>query len=128
LNVVHRLNAGEVVSPEEMHYRLLKRLEEEPDLSQRQLASELGISLGKVNYCLRALLSRGWIKVENFKQSRHKLSYGYLLTPDGVHAKGRAAWHFLDAKRAEYETIKRQIAELEREVARARGDDSGDGE
>lgn len=107
-----------------MHYRLLRRLEEEPDLSQRQLARELGVSLGKVNYCLRALVSYGWVEIDSFNDSRHKRSYRYMLTPDGARAKCASAWRFLDAKRAEHEMLTHQIAELEREIRCADGDDS----
>jgi len=76
--------------PDETRYRLLKYLEAHPEASQRVLARELGVSLGKVNYCIRALLDRGWIKVMNVKNSDNKLVYRYLLAPSGVEQKARA--------------------------------------
>ena len=74
---------------DEVRYKLLKLLEPNPKLSQRQVARELGISLGKVNYCLRALVDKGWIKAGNFKNSENKTEYLYLLTPRGIEAKAR---------------------------------------
>ena len=101
---------------DELRYRLLKRLEADPHLSQRELARELGISLGKANYCLKALIAQGWIKVDNFKNSRHKMAYRYLLTPAGIREKAQVAVRFLKHKQAEYATLEREIAELRREM------------
>ncbi|MBK9657400.1 MAG: MarR family EPS-associated transcriptional regulator [Rhodanobacteraceae bacterium] len=83
---------------DDTRYRLLRLLTEHPNLSQRELASELGLSLGKTNYCLRALIERGWIKVQNFSSSDKKLAYAYVLTPTGVVAKFRATADFLRRK------------------------------
>ena len=105
---------------DDVHYRLLKLLEERPDASQRELAVALGISLGKINYCIRALLDRGWIKATNFKNSNNKLAYAYLLTPQGIEAKARITARFLLRKMAEYEALEREIAQLKAEVAAAR--------
>ncbi len=104
---------------DDVHYRLLKVLEERPDASQRELAQTLGISLGRINYCVKALLDQGWIKVTNFKNSKNKLAYAYLLTPSGIDAKTRITTRFLKRKIAEYEALKQEIARLQAEVAPA---------
>ena len=86
-------------------------------MSQRQIADALGISLGGVNYCLRALAEIGWIKVGNFAKSGHKLGYLYLLTPQGVKEKAKITASFLAKKRLEYEALRQEIARLEVELA-----------
>ena len=101
---------------QETHLKVLRRLEENPDLTQRELAEALGISLGKANYCLKALIGKGWIKANNFKNSRNKSAYAYLLTPSGLEEKARITVHFLKQRISDYEQIKREIAELEQEV------------
>lgn len=98
-------------------YRLLKRLEANPGLSQRALARELGVSLGKVNCCLRALMDKGLIKARNFRDSRNKLAYLYVLTPKGVAEKARLTMEYLRIKVAEAEAIQREIEALRREAA-----------
>ncbi len=85
---------------EDIHYRLLKLLAERPQTSQRQLSQALGVSLGKVNYCVKALLDQGWMKASNFKNSNNKLAYAYLLTPSGINAKARITARFLKRKLA----------------------------
>jgi EPS-associated MarR family transcriptional regulator len=101
---------------EETRYRLLKILEANPELSQRQLAETLGVSVGKVNFCLRALLEKGLLKVRNFRDSNNKLAYAYYLTPKGAQAKVRATTQFLKRKLKEYEEIREEIEALKREV------------
>jgi EPS-associated MarR family transcriptional regulator len=101
---------------EDTHFRLLRLLEARPELSQRDLARELGASLGKVNYCLHALIDTGLVKARNFRNSRNKLGYAYLLTPRGIDSKATIAVHFLKRKIAEYETLKTEIEQLQREV------------
>jgi EPS-associated MarR family transcriptional regulator len=103
-----------------MHYRLLKVLEERPDLSQRELARELGISLGKVNYCLAALIEKGWLKARKFRHSTDKLGYAYLLTPRGIKQKAALTVSFLRRKVAEYEDLEREIAQMRQEVENSR--------
>jgi EPS-associated MarR family transcriptional regulator len=103
---------------EEVRYRLLKLLEPNPHLSQREVARELGISLGKVNYCLKALVGKGWIKAANFRNSRNKTAYMYLLTPRGFEEKARVTAQFLQIKMREYETLKSEIAQIREEVKR----------
>ncbi|GAB4178177.1 MAG: MarR family EPS-associated transcriptional regulator [Wenzhouxiangellaceae bacterium] len=102
---------------DQIRHRLLCLLSDEPQLSQRQLARRLGLSLGKTNYCLRALIDKGWVKVRNFTGSRHKLAYMYLLTPRGMSAKARITRRFLARKLAEYEQLEQEIAELRAQVA-----------
>jgi EPS-associated MarR family transcriptional regulator len=97
-------------------YQLLRVLEERPEISQRHLARELGMSLGKTNYCLRAVIDRGWVKARNFKNSKNKSAYLYQLTPKGVSAKARITKRFLDRKLAEFQTLEEEIAELRAEV------------
>jgi EPS-associated MarR family transcriptional regulator len=104
---------------DDIHYRLLKILEERPDASQRQLADALGFSLGKINYCVKALLDKGWVKAQNFKNSKNKLAYAYVLTPSGIDAKARITARFLKRKMAEYEALKAEIARLKAEVGQA---------
>lgn len=100
-----------------LHYNLLKLLEENPNLSQRELAQRLGVSLGKTNYCLKALLEKGWIKINNFRNSDNKLAYAYLLTPRGIESRARMTVEFLKIKKQEYERLQQEIEQLRREVA-----------
>ncbi|MBN2124139.1 MAG: MarR family EPS-associated transcriptional regulator [Deltaproteobacteria bacterium] len=105
---------------QEIRYRLLKVLDRNPDLTQRQMAREMGVSLGKVNYCLSELAKRGFIKVNRFRVSRNKIQYLYIITPHGFEEKARLTLSFLKRKLYEYEEIRRQIRELSRE-AKAEG-------
>ena len=102
---------------DEYRYKILKRLEGEPEISQRELAKELGISLGKVNYCLRALIEKGWVKANNFRNNQNKKAYMYLLTPRGLEEKSRITVEFLKIKIAEFEALKREVEILQREAA-----------
>jgi EPS-associated MarR family transcriptional regulator len=101
-------------------YSLLKILAENPSLSQRDLAKQAGVSLGKVNFCLNALISKGCLKVNNFRNSENKLAYSYLLTPRGIEEKARMTVEFLQIKVAEYERLRIEIEELEREAQNVR--------
>ena len=101
---------------QEIRYKLLRVLSEENGLTQRDMARRMGISLGKVNYCLSELARKGLIKVHRFKSAKNKIPYTYLLTPRGMEEKARLTVSFLRRKISEYEQIKRQIAELAREV------------
>jgi EPS-associated MarR family transcriptional regulator len=104
---------------DEVHLRVLRLLGERPDTSQRELADQLGVSLGKANYCLRALVEKGFLKIDNFRRSSNKLSYAYLLTPSGIEAKARLARSFLARKQSEYEALRAEILALEEEVGTA---------
>lgn len=97
---------------DEYRYRILKLLEANPQASQREIARTLGISLGKVNYCLKALIERGWVKANNFRHNEQKRAYLYLLTPKGIQAKATVTIRFLKWKLDEYESLKRELAEL----------------
>lgn len=97
-------------------YGLLKKLENNPALSQRALAKQLGVSLGKINYCLNALVEKGYLKVNNFRNSDNKLAYTYLLTPHGVDEKARITVRFLRCKVQEFERLSAEIDELKREA------------
>jgi EPS-associated MarR family transcriptional regulator len=101
---------------EEMRYQLMRLLEANPELSQRDVARELGISLGRVNYCLQALTRKGWIKATNFKNSHNKAAYMYLLTPRGLDEKARLTLQFLMSKMREYEKLRVEIDEIRREA------------
>ncbi len=101
---------------EALALRALEALEQEPRLSQRALSRELGVSLGKTNYCLRALIDKGLVKLQNFQQNPQKLKYAYLLTPQGVEEKTRMTWRFLRRKEAEYEALQAEIAALRASV------------
>ncbi|MGZ3159259.1 MAG: MarR family EPS-associated transcriptional regulator [Burkholderiaceae bacterium] len=109
---------GTEVSPtdtEEAHLRLLRLLAANPRMSQRDLADALGVSLGKTNYCLKALLAKGHIKMQNFRNSQNKLAYAYLLTPEGITEKTGLTGRFLKRKIAEYESLKHEIELLKLE-------------
>lgn len=100
----------------ETHLKILKRIECNPHVSQRELAEELGVSVGKVNYCVKALIGKGLVKVGNFKRSSDKMGYLYLLTPQGIEAKARLTASFLKHKIAEHELISKEIEQLKRDV------------
>lgn len=101
---------------EEASYKLLKRLEATPAISQRELAREMGMSLGKVNFCVRALIDKGMVKASNFHNSQNKLSYLYVLTPKGVESKFVLTKKFIERKTIEYEALQNEIAQLKFEV------------
>jgi EPS-associated MarR family transcriptional regulator len=102
---------------DELRYRLLQLLEANPQMSQREVARDLGISLGRVNYCLKSLVDKGWIKVTNFRNSRNKAAYMYWLTPSGLEAKAGVTMRFLRAKLDEYERLTADIDRIRAEVA-----------
>ena len=125
----HSNPPGESLSRQEsLDFELLALLEREPQLSQREMAGRLGISLGRTNYCLRALVDKGAIKLGNFRASRTKLSYAYRLTPTGISQRVSLTRRFLERKLAEYDRLEAQIAELRRELGDGRqaGERTGD--
>jgi EPS-associated MarR family transcriptional regulator len=101
---------------EEAQFHLLRLLEHDPQASQRELSAALGISLGKTNYCLQALIRHGFVKARNFRNHQNKRVYAYLLTPSGIEEKARVTLRFLARKQREYAALKTEIAELEREA------------
>jgi len=114
MNIYEMLSA---MLTDETRYRILKLLEADPHASQRRISDELGISLGRVNYCLNALIRKGLVKANNFRNSENKRAYLYLLTPRGIEEKARVTARFLRVKLDEYEILKRELEELEREAA-----------
>ncbi len=100
---------------EDNYFWVLRRLQETPDVSQRELAKELGISLGSINYCLQALVEKGWVKMQNFNQSSHKMGYVYLLTPNGIIEKSALTARFLQRKMEEYESLREEIEKIKAE-------------
>ena len=101
---------------EELRYKLLRLLAEEPQISQRDLACRLGISVGKANYCLSALVEKGLVKINNFRKANNKLVYVYLLTPSGIEAKTQITVSFLQRKMTEYGALQEEIEALRQEV------------
>ena len=104
--------------PDSHHYKLLKIIEANPAIQQREMAKEMGVSLGKANYCLQALVQKGLVKMDNFRRNDNKLAYIYLLTPPGIEEKARLTVSFLKHKVAEYDAIRNEIEELRREAER----------
>jgi EPS-associated MarR family transcriptional regulator len=103
-----------------MRFKVLRALEQQPDLSQRQLADMLGVSLGKTNYMLRALLDRGLLKVRNFRNSENKLAYAYFVTPGGLAEKAALTRGYLERKSQEYEALRDEIDKLKLELEQLR--------
>ena len=102
---------------QETHLKILRHLEDNPDVTQRQLAAGLGISLGKANYCMKALINKGLVKAKNFKNSANKRAYLYILTPKGIETKTRISVRFLQRKVEEYEALRIDIEQLKTELS-----------
>ena len=102
---------------EEISYKLFNLVEQHPNLSQRELAKEMGISLGKTNNCLKGLMGKGWLKARNFKNSNNRIAYAYVLTPTGLREKAKITARFLKHKVREYEILKSEIEKLRQEVS-----------
>lgn len=107
--------------PEAWRLQMLKLLQDNPGLSQRQLAAQMGVSLGKANYCLRALVEKGLVKLGNFGKNPNKRQYAYILTPAGLEEKTRITLAFLRRKEAEFEAIRREIETLKGDLKPSRG-------
>jgi len=99
----------------DIHLDLLRKLESNPEYTQRELANEMGVSLGKVNYCMKKLTEKGLIKLTNFSHNPNKMGYSYLLTPSGIKEKSRLTFSFLKRKVIEYKILKKEINELQLE-------------
>lgn len=106
---------------DEYRYKILKLVENNPSISQRELAKALGISLGKANFCLKALIDVGLVKATNFRNSKNKLAYMYLLTPSGIEAKAAITMRFLKYKLQEFEALEKEIHELREEASQSAG-------
>jgi EPS-associated MarR family transcriptional regulator len=102
---------------EDLHFRVLKLLQDNPALSQRELARIVGVSNGKLHYCMKALIDKGLVKLSNFANSKHHLGYAYLLTPAGIAQKASMTGRFLKRKLEEYEALHAEIAALQAEMA-----------
>jgi EPS-associated MarR family transcriptional regulator len=109
--------------PTELQFRVLRLLESNPHLSQRELSKSLGVSLGGMNYCLKALVTKGFIKIQNFRNNQNKWVYAYLLTPQGVAEKTALTGAFLKRKMQEYQELKEEIESLTREIHSSDFDD-----
>jgi len=101
---------------EDTYFRVMRILQENPDLTQRELAEQLGISVGGLNYCLKALMEKGLVKMNNFANSKNKFGYVYVLTPSGIAEKAALTRQFLKRKMGEYEALKLEIEALKSEV------------
>jgi len=109
---------------EDTYFRVMRILQESPDLTQRELAEKLGVSVGGLNYCLKALMDKGWVKMQNFQNSKNKFKYVYLLTPQGIAERVALTSRFLDRKMQEYEALKAEIESLHQDVQQAGKPDS----
>ena len=112
------------MSNQELEYRALKILEQQPDLTQRQLAEALGVSLGKTHYLVKSLIDVGWVKLDNFQKSNNKWGYAYLLTPMGIAEKAAITARILVRKKGEYNALHDEIAQLQEEVRQQQGIDN----
>jgi EPS-associated MarR family transcriptional regulator len=109
---------------EDTYFRVMRLLQENPDLTQRELAEKLGVSVGGLNYCLKALMDKGWVKMQNFQNSKNKFKYVYLLTPQGIAERVALTSRFLDRKMQEYEALKAEIESLHQDVQQSGKTDS----
>ena len=103
------------MNKDEIHLDLLRILESNPEYTQRELSKELGVSLGKINYCMKKLIEKGWVKLINFTNNPNKVGYAYLLTPQGIEQKGRLTILFLKIKMEEYKMLKDEISKLKQD-------------
>ena len=104
------------VITDEVRLQLLRKLEANPNLSQRELAASMGVSLGKVNFCIKALAQVGWIKAGNFARSKNKVGYAYLITAKGIAEKAALTTRFIEYKQKQYDSLRQEIEQLKREV------------
>lgn len=106
----------------EIHLQVLRAVESCPGLTQRELANELGVSLGKAHYCMKALVDKGLVKMGNFSHNQKKLDYAYLLTPSGIKSKAMLTAHFLERKAAEYAILKSELEKHEKDIKKVEQD------
>ena len=100
----------------DIHLDLLRKLEVNPAYTQRELSQEMGVSLGKINYCMKKLIEKGWVKLMSFSRNPNKVGYMYLLTPTGIEQKTRLTFSFLKIKMEEYEMLKNEISKLKQDA------------
>ena len=103
---------------EDNYFRVMRILHDSPDVTQRELAEKLGVSVSGLNYCLKALIDKGWVKIQNFSNNQNKLGYAYLLTPTGIVQKASLTSSFLQRKLLEYEALKQEIKQIKQEASR----------
>lgn len=113
------MSSKQTSTQEDTYFRVLRILKDNPDLTQRELAEKLGVSVGSLNYCLKALIEKGWVKMQSFSQSKNKFGYVYILTPRGIAEKTALTSNFLKRKLTEYETLKLEIESLHSELQSA---------
>jgi EPS-associated MarR family transcriptional regulator len=113
---IYHAQPGGSVSNKQSQYQILKSLEQDSNYTQRQLSRDLDLSLGKVNYCLKSIVEKGFVKIDNFKNSKNKGQYSYLLTPKGIEEKARMTVEFIKIKTQEYEQLKDEIESLKTEA------------
>ena len=101
---------------EDNYFRVMRILHDSPEITQRELAEKLGVSVSGLNYCLKALIDKGWVKIQNFTNNKNKLGYAYLLTPAGIVQKASLTGRFLQRKMQEYEALKQEIQQMKQEV------------
>ena len=106
----------------DIHLDLLRKLESNPAYTQRELSREMGVSLGKVNYCMKKLIEKGSIKLSNFSHNSNKVGYAYLLTPKGLEEKARLTFAFLKIKMEEYEMLKDEINALKKDTEKLKSE------
>lgn len=109
------MSSRQAQQQEDTYFRVMRILDENPQITQRELADQLGVSVSGLNYCLKALVQKGWVKIQNFSQSKNKIGYAYLLTPTGLAQKAALTSSFLKRKMAEYEALKAEIESLKAE-------------
>jgi EPS-associated MarR family transcriptional regulator len=114
--LVNFMTSRQAKLQEDTYFRVMRILQENPDLTQRELAEKLGISVGGLNYCLKALMEKGMVKMKNFANSKNKFGYVYVLTPTGMAEKASITHRFLQRKMDEYEALKAEIEALRSEV------------
>jgi len=105
-----------LMNNKDIHLDLLRKLESNPEYTQRELSKEMGVSLGKINYCMKKLTEKGWIKITNFSHNPDKMGYAYLLTTKGIEEKARLTFSFLKIKIKEYEMLKDEISKLKQDT------------
>jgi len=115
---VYSMTSRQAQLRQDTYFRILRLLQANPDLTQRELAHRLGVSVGGLNYCLKALIEKGWVKVHNFSQSKQKLGYAYILTPQGLLEKARLTSSFLRRKMQEFDALRAEIETLKIEADR----------
>ncbi len=120
IKVTQEASSRQARLQQDTHFRVLRILQEDPDLTQRELAQRLGVSVGALNYCLKALMAKGWVKMQNFNGSKNKFGYIYILTPRGIAERAALASNFLRRRLEEYDALRLEIETLRSELGKPR--------